>query len=142
MNGANPFTIFHFLYLHKFSVQKSSPVYITGEVKQPVGIRLPEGGLSLKTAIAMVGGVNREAKTKEIKIYRLKANSKDRETIAVNYDLINKGTQKDVMLEPYDIVEVDKSKKSISQIAFEVLTGAGRQGLSAVTNGLGNKILY
>lgn len=123
-------------------VQKSSPVYITGEVKQPVGIRLPEGGLSLKTAIAMVGGVNREAKTKEIKIYRLKANSKDRETIAVNYDLINKGTQKDVMLEPYDIVEVDKSKKSISQIAFEVLTGAGRQGLSAVTNGLGNKILY
>ena len=67
----------------------------------------------------MVGGVNREAKTKEIKIYRLKENSKDREVIAVNYDLIKKGEQKDVMLEPYDIVEVDKSKKSIGQIIFE-----------------------
>jgi polysaccharide export outer membrane protein len=123
-------------------VQKASPVYITGEVNQPTGIRLPEGGLSLKQAIAMVGGVRREAKTREIKIYRLKANSKDRETIAVNYDLINKGTQKDVMLEPYDIIEVDKSKKSFAQVAFEIITGAGRQGISALSSGIGTRILY
>lgn len=123
-------------------VQKASPVYITGEVKQPIGLLLKEGGLSLTQAMAMVGGVNREAKTKEIKIYRLKPNAKDRDVIAVNYDLIKKGEQKDLMLEPYDIVEVDKSKKSIGQIAFEVITGAGRQGLSAVTNGLGTRILY
>ncbi|MEJ7699966.1 MAG: hypothetical protein WKF71_10025 [Pyrinomonadaceae bacterium] len=69
-------------------------------------------------ALAMVGGVRREAKTKDIKIYRLKANSKDRETISVNYDSIKKGQQKDVMLEPYDIVEVDKAKKSIQQSCF------------------------
>lgn len=123
-------------------VQKAAPVYITGEVVASQGIYLKEGGVSLTQAIAMVGGVNREAKTKDIKIYRLKANSKDREIISVNYDLIKKGTQKDVMLEPYDIVEVDKSKKSVWQIALELATGLGKQGLGAVTSGLGNRVLY
>jgi hypothetical protein len=56
--------------------------------------------------------------------------------------LIKKGTQKDVMLEPYDIVEVDKSKKSIAQITLELITGVGRQGLGAVTSGLGQRVLY
>lgn len=123
-------------------VQRALPVYITGEVNQPNGLRIPEGGLSLKRAIAMVGGVRREAKTKDIKIYRLKANSADRDTIAVNYDLINKGTQKDVMLEPYDIVEVDKSKKSIAQVAFEIITGSARQIVGGVSGGISQKILY
>ncbi|MBA3693944.1 MAG: SLBB domain-containing protein, partial [Acidobacteria bacterium] len=123
-------------------VQKASPVYITGEVVAPQGIFLKEGGTSLTEAIAKIGGVRREAKTKDIKIYRLRANSKEREIISANYDLIKKGTQKDVMLEPYDIVEVDKSKKSITQLALEIITGAGRQGLSAVTSGLGTRILY
>jgi len=56
-------------------VQKASPVYITGEVATPQGIFLKEGGLSLSEAIAKIGGVRREAKTKDIKIYRFKSNS-------------------------------------------------------------------
>ncbi len=123
-------------------VQKASPIYITGEVMSPQGIYLKEGGTSLTEALAKIGGVRREAKTKEIKIYRLKANSKEREIIAVNYDLIKKGTQKDVMLEPYDIVEVDKSKKSIAQIGLELITGAGRAAISSVSTGVGTRILY
>lgn len=123
-------------------VLKAAPIYITGEVIQPVGIRLPEGGLSLVQALAMVGGVKREAKTKEIKILRLKANSKDRETIAVNYDSIKKGQQKDVMLEPYDIVEVDKSKKSIGQIVFETITGAARNVVGGFGSSIPQRILY
>ncbi|MCA1623707.1 MAG: SLBB domain-containing protein [Acidobacteria bacterium] len=120
-------------------VQKAAPVYVTGEVIQPANMRLTEGGLSLTQAIAMVGGVKREAKTKEIKIYRLKANSKDREIIAVNYDRVKKGEQKDVMLEPYDIVEVDKSKKSIQQIVFEAITGGVK---TLATQSLPMRILY
>jgi len=46
------------------------------------------------------------------------------------------------MLEPYDIVEVDKSKKSITQLALEIITGAGRQGISSLSGGLGTRILY
>ncbi len=123
-------------------VQKASPVYVTGEVVAPQGIYLKEGGMTLSEAIAKIGGVRREAKTKDIKIYRLKPNSKDREVIAANYDLIKKGQQKDVMLEPYDIIEVDKAKKSIGQTILEVVTGAARTGLSSMTGGLGSSILY
>lgn len=123
-------------------VQKAAPVYFTGEVRQATGVLIKDGGLSLSQAIAMVGGVNREAKTKDIKIYRLKADSKDRDIIAVNYDLIKKGEQKDVMLEPYDIVEVDKSKKSVGQIIFETLTGTAKTALGGLGGGLPQMILY
>ena len=123
-------------------VQKALPVYITGEVVQPQGIYLKEGGTSLTEAIAKVNGVRREAKTKDIRIYRLKANSKEREIIAVNYDSIKKGTQKDVMLEPYDIVEVDKTKKSIAQLVLEVVTGAGRSAIGGFGNALPTRVLY
>lgn len=104
-------------------VQKAAPVYIVGEVNSVGEFPLNEGGLPLTEAIARAGGVRREAKTKNITIRRLKANSKDREVISVNYDLIKKGQQKDVMLEPFDIVEIDKSKKSIPQILLEIATG-------------------
>lgn len=123
-------------------VLKASPVYITGEVLSPQGIYLKDGGMSLTEAIAKIGGVGRQAKTKDIKIYRLKDNSKDREIIAVNYDLIKKGEQKDVMLEPYDIIEVDKAKKGIGQTILELVTGVGKTGISAVTSGLGTRVLY
>lgn len=123
-------------------VQKAAPVYITGEVVAPQGIYLKDGSLSLTEAIAKIGGVRREAKTKDIKIYRLKANSKDREVISANYDLIKKGTQKDIMLEPYDIVEVDKSKKSIGQLIFETVTGAGRSLITSGAGVLPQRILY
>lgn len=123
-------------------VQKASPVYITGEVVAPQGIYLKEGGLTLTEAIAKIGGVKREAKTKDIKIYRLKPNSKEREIIAANYDLIKKGQQKDVMLQAYDIIEVDKAKKSIAQTVLELVAGAARTGLSSATGGIGTRILY
>lgn len=123
-------------------VHKASPVYITGEVAQPQGIYLKERGLTLTEAIAKVGGVRRESRTKEIKIYRQKPNSKDREIIAVNYDLIKRGEQKDVVLEPYDIVEVDKAKDSIAQTILKVAVGAGRSVVSSVSGGVGYRILY
>jgi polysaccharide export outer membrane protein len=122
-------------------VQKASPVYITGEVVAPQGIYLKEGGLSLTEAIAKIGGVRREAKTKDIKIYRLKSGSKDRDVITANYDLIKKGQQRDIMLEPYDIVQVDHASKSIGQIMLEVVSGAARAGLTSVTSGAAN-VLY
>jgi hypothetical protein len=53
-----------------------------------------------------------------------------------------KGTQKDVMLEPYDIVEVDKSKKSVAQIIFETVTGTARGAVSSFGGVLPQRILY
>lgn len=123
-------------------VQKAAPIYITGEVRNPQGLRLQESGLSLSQAMAMVGGVSREAKTKEIKIYRLKPNSKDRTIIAANYDLIKKGEQKDVMLEPNDIIEVDKAKKSIGETIFELATGTARTAIGGFGGMLPQRVLY
>lgn len=107
-------------------VLKASPIYVIGEVNVLKEIPLTGGGLSLTEAIAQSGGFSREAKTKLVTIRRLKANSKDREIIAVNFDQIKKGTQKDVVLQPFDIVEVDKSKKSIAQTILELATGSVR----------------
>lgn len=104
-------------------VHKASPVYITGEVIRPGELVIPEGGLPLTQAIAMASGITREAKTKNVKIYRRTNNSPQPEVIAVNYDQIKKGREKDMMLQPFDIVEVDKSKKSIGDILLEAVTG-------------------
>ena len=90
----------------------------------------------------MLGGVTRNAKTKDIKIYRLKPDSKDRTIVSVNLDTIKKGEQKDVMLEPYDIVEVDKTKDSFLQILLKAVTGAGITGISTVATGGMSRILY
>lgn len=123
-------------------VQRARPVYITGEVNAPQGILLKEGGTSLMDAIAKVNGVNRQAKTKDIRIYRLKPNSKDREIINVNYDSIKKGDQKDIMLQAYDIVEVDKTKKSIAQIVLELASGIGTNAATTIGTGLPTRVLY
>lgn len=104
-------------------VQKASPVYVTGEVVRPGEMVIPEGGLPLMQAVAMASGITREAKTKGIKIYRRKVGSAEQQVILANYDQIRKGTQKDIILEPFDIVEVGKSRKSIGDIFFELLIG-------------------
>jgi len=104
-------------------VQKSAPVYVTGEVLKPGEMSIPEGGLPMMQAVAMASGITREAKTKAIKVYRRKTGTTEPQVILVNYDLIRKGQQKDVMLEPYDIVEVGKANKSFGQIMMDMLIG-------------------
>lgn len=105
-------------------VKEALPVYIVGEVGAVGKVTLPEGGLSLTQALASIGGVRPGAKTKAIKIYRLKADSKEHELISVNYDAIKKGKAKDVMLSPYDIVEVGKAPKTIAQTLLEIARGS------------------
>lgn len=104
-------------------VQKAAPVYVTGEVIRPGEFAIPEGGLPLMQAVAMASGITREAKTKNIKIYRRKTGVADPEVIIANYDLIKKGEQNDIMLEPFDIVEVDKAAKKFTDYLIEFATG-------------------
>lgn len=105
-------------------VQKASPVYVVGEVLKPSELTIPEGGLPLTQAIAMANGITREARTKIIKIHRRKEGSSQAEIITVNYDQIRKGEQKDVMLQPFDIVEVDKAKKTFGDVMYDFLINA------------------
>lgn len=104
-------------------VQKASPVYVIGEVIRPGEFVLPDGGLPLTQAIAMASGVNRDAKTKSVKIYRVKPGKTEPEAFAVNYDQIRKGLEKDILLQPMDIVEVGKAPMSIGTFLQQILTG-------------------
>lgn len=104
-------------------VQKAAPIYVTGEVLKPGEMSIPEGGLPLTQAIAMASGITRDAKTKNIKIYRRKAGSADQQVIVANFDQIKKGAEKDIMLEPFDIVEVDKAGKKFTDYLLEFATG-------------------
>lgn len=118
--------------------RKAPPVYVIGEVVALREINIPENGLSLMEAVAQAGGLNREAKKKEITIQRLKPNSKEREFLKVNYELIKTGKQKDVMLQPDDIIVVDKTKKSIAQTILEIATGS----VQSFSNVLPQRVLY
>lgn len=104
------------------NVPKAAPFYVTGEVLKSAEYDLPAGGLPLTQAIAMAGGKTRDAKTKDIKIYRRKLGSTQPEVLVANLDAIKDGKAKDIMLEPYDIVEVGKAKKSIGQILLDAVT--------------------
>jgi polysaccharide export outer membrane protein len=104
-------------------VQKAAPVFVIGEVMKPGEFVLPDGGLPLTQAIAMAAGVNREAKTKNIKVYRQKPGASEPEVLAVNYDMIRKGTEKDIMLQARDIVEVGKAPKGFMDYVLEFATG-------------------
>lgn len=122
---------------------QAAPVYFTGEIKAAQNLQIPEGGLSLFRAIAMQGGMTKDAKTKDIKIYRKKDNSSEWKTLSVNFDKILKGEQKDVMLEPYDVVEVDKTKPNILSEILKTVRGAATGGIGQiVTTGLQRTIIY
>jgi len=123
-------------------VDKARPVYVVGEVLAPQGIYLKEGGMTLYEAISKVGGVGREAKTKDIKIHRNKGDSKDREVITANLDRINKGLEKDIMLQPNDVIEVGRAKDSIAMTIAKFAIGAGRQLVTSGASGLGYKVIY
>ncbi len=123
-------------------IERAAPIYINGEVTNKTGVYIKEGGLTLTQALAMVGGVREEAKIKDIKIYRRIANSQDRDVISVNLKLIKTKQQKDIMLEPYDIIDVGKKKKSIGQIIAEVVIGSARSSALSLATGGTNRILY
>lgn len=89
-------------------VTEAEPVYVTGSVTSPQGVHARDQ-LTLSTALAMVGGVKKEAKTDEILIHRLKAGSTERETIKVDLKAIKKSQKSDVVLQPYDWIEVPEA---------------------------------
>jgi polysaccharide export outer membrane protein len=105
------------------NVPKAAPVYVTGEVRKPGELDLPANGLPLTEAIAMASGSTAEAKIKDVKVYRRKLGSVQPEVLVANLAAIKAGTQKDIMLEPFDIVEVGKQGETFASFWMKILTG-------------------
>jgi hypothetical protein len=113
-------------------VTEAEPVFITGSVLNPQGI-YGRDQLTLSLALAMVGGVRKEAKASEIRIHRLKANSTERETISVDLAAIKKSKKADVLLRPFDWVEVPEAgpltPSRFKATILDVFTGTARSVL-------------
>ena len=124
-------------------VHRAAPVYVTGEVITAQGIYLKDDGLSVSEAIAKVGGPRREAKLKDVRVLRLKPGTKDdRETISVNLVAVKKGLQKDVMLQPFDIVEVGEAKPGLGKQIFDIAVGAAKNSVTALTTAVPYRVIY
>src|SRR6266851_5398747 len=89
-------------------VTEGDPVYITGAVLAPQPLFMKDQ-LTLGRAIAMAGGTQRLANTSEVHVYRKKDGLIGQEDLTYNYDAIRKGREKDVLLQPYDIIDVRNS---------------------------------
>src|SRR5882724_5618670 len=76
-------------------VTEAEPVYMTGSVISPTGIYLRDR-LTLSRALAMVGGVRKEANVTDVRIYRQKPGSATQEIIRVDYGAIKKNQKPDV----------------------------------------------
>jgi polysaccharide biosynthesis/export protein len=111
-------------------VTEGLPVYITGGVVIPGPVVLKDQ-MTLLRALAMAGGVQRLAKSNEIHIYRQKEGKPGQDDLKFNYDAIKKGTDKDVLLQAYDIIDVRMqgqfSPKSLGD--FFLNMGRGSMGM-------------
>ena len=113
-------------------VTEAEPVYVTGSV---MGAReLPlRNDLTLARAIAMAGGPQRLAKTSEVHIYRQKDGVVGQQDLKYNYDAIKKGKAPDVLLKPYDIIDVGESSLFSGKGAKDMFTTMFRGTFGVVT---------
>ena len=127
-------------------VTEAEPVYITGAVNSPGGIYLRDQ-LMLSRALAMVGGVRKEAKLDDVRVFRQIPGSPNQEVIRVDVNAIKKNQKPDFLLHPYDVIEVSESgmfsKDRIGQTLLGAITG-GMSGAITTTTGtyLPSRIIY
>lgn len=126
-------------------VTEAEPVYMIGSVRAPQGIFLRDQ-LTLSRAIAMVGGVTKEAKSNDVRVYRQKPGAQDQEIISVDYAAIKKNKKPDFFLQPYDVVEVGEASFFSAGRLGPTLLGAvsGSIGTAFTSGGtsIANKVIY
>lgn len=126
-------------------VTEAEPVYMIGAVNAPQGIFLRDQ-LTLSRAIAMVGGVRKEAKSNDIRVYRQKPGATDQEVIKVDYAAIKKNKMPDFFLQAYDVVEVGEagffSSDRIGPNLLGLVTGSLGSIVTGGGAGIANKVIY
>jgi polysaccharide export outer membrane protein len=120
---------------------EAEPVYINGNVSSPQGVYLRDG-LTLSAAIAMVGGVSKEAKQNGILIYRVDPKSPYRERLVFDLQAIKKQKVEDPLLRPYDIIEVPTSGPNIPKMILNSVLGIGPSLITNFGAQLPRSVLY
>jgi polysaccharide biosynthesis/export protein len=110
-------------------IPEAEPVYVTGNVLTPGAVMLREE-LTLSRVLGMVGGTRPDADLSNVVIHRQKPGSQEQELIKVDFAAIKNNRQPDVLLRPYDVVDVHKSGVltwgSVKDILLGMLTGGAR----------------
>jgi polysaccharide export outer membrane protein len=122
-------------------VQEAQPVYITGAVRTPMSLYLKDG-MQLKQAIAMVGGLAKDAKSSAVVIWRRKKGQSEPEKLVVNFKDIQKEKVKDVQLQPYDIVDVPDNSGSPGVMMRNLFFGGAAGSITSLATGLPLKVIY
>ncbi|HKU73850.1 MAG TPA: polysaccharide biosynthesis/export family protein [Pyrinomonadaceae bacterium] len=102
-------------------VTEAEPVYITGSVVSPGSIMMRDN-LTLSRALAMVGGTRKEAKVSEVRIFRQIPGSTDQEILKVDFGAIKKNQTADVLLKPYDVIDVSENGLTPGSV-IDILAG-------------------
>lgn len=124
------------------TVMESKPVYITGSVLAPQPVLLRDG-YTLSKVLAMVGGPTTGAKSTDVRIYRSKLGSSDQEVIRADLVAIKKKQKEDILLQPYDIIEVPKTSDWNPKILLSGLAHTFVGGISsAPSSALIYKVIY
>lgn len=122
-------------------VQEAQPVYVTGAVVSPQGLYL-RNGLQLTQAIAMVGGLRKEAKANAITIYRRREGTPEPDKLTINFNDIRKDKASDIALQPYDIIEVQDDSGSIKNTLRGLLMGGIGGASTGLFQALPVRVLY
>lgn len=109
-------------------VTEAEPVYITGSVVSPGSITMRDN-LTLSKAVAMVGGPRKDAKVSEVKIYRQIPGSLAQEILRVDLAAIKKNQTPDVLLKPYDVIDVSDNGIGVVEILAGIFLGGMRHSL-------------
>ncbi|HEX8176941.1 MAG TPA: polysaccharide biosynthesis/export family protein [Pyrinomonadaceae bacterium] len=120
---------------------EAEPVYINGNVASPQPIYLRDG-LTLSTALAMVGGVRKETKQSGIIVYRVNPKSQYRERLVFDLQAIKKNKLEDPLLQPYDIVEVPEAGPNIPKMILNSVLGIGPSMITSFGSQLPYRVLY
>jgi polysaccharide export outer membrane protein len=94
------------------NVPQGDVFYIAGEVAAPGSFRFKEG-ITVLQAISLARGLKFSAKADKVIIFRQSDSDGKREEIKVDLDAVQRGDQKDILLQPNDIVVVPNSRAGI-----------------------------
>ena len=86
-------------------VEEQAVVYVVGNVMRPQAVVVGPG-LTLMQAITMAGGMRRDSNTKRVRIIRSKPGDSTMEEIIVDLNAVKKHRAEDVVLQPFDIIDV------------------------------------
>ncbi len=104
-------------------VTEAEQVYVTGNVVSP-GSQLLIDQLTLGRVLAMAGGARSNAELSNIRIYRQQPGELHQRVLKIDYAAIKQGKRPDVLLNPYDVIEVGEPGLSVKGILKDIFARA------------------